>query len=468
MINKKIHRKSRVNRSGLIGMALMAVVLLISCQSDNALKVDTTRNVSQVPHTDWSKNATIYEVNIRQYTPEGTFDAFRTHLPRLENLGVDILWLMPIHPIGEENRKGELGSYYAVKDYLDVNPEFGTMEDFKELVDDAHEHNMYLIIDWVANHTAWDNNLTEEHAEWYEKDSSGNYISPHDWTDVIQLDYSEPGLREYMKNAMKYWILEANIDGYRCDVAGMVPTEFWNDARLELEKLKPVFMLAEAEEPEHHNRAFDMSYSWELLHIMNSIAKGEMTADKIDTVLQKNRERFPENSYRMRFTTNHDENSWNRTVFERLGGGVKTFAVLTATLSGMPLIYSGQEVGLDKPLEFFEKDVIEWTDSDNFTEFYQKLLTVKHDNEALWNGKHGGELDKIKTSTDEDVYAFIREKGKDRVFVLLNLTNEEVNVNLKGKNFFGVYTEIFSGNKAEFDRQPKLTLKPWEYRVYSN
>lgn len=468
MKKKKLKIPRLLTLPGIIGLAALALVIMSSCQSEQGSKVDEVRKVSQVQHPDWSRYATIYEVNIRQYTPEGTFEAFESHLPRLRELGVDILWLMPIHPIGEKNRKGELGSYYSVKDYYGVNPEFGTMEDFKELVESAHQHGMHVIIDWVANHTSWDNKLTEEHPEWYDKDSTGNYISPHNWTDVIQLDFSEPGLREYMKNALKYWVIEADIDGYRCDVAGMVPTEFWNDARLELEKLKPVFMLAEAEEPEHHNRAFDMSYSWELLHTMNSIAKGEMTADKIDTVLEKNNERFPKDSYRMRFTTNHDENSWNGTVFERYDEGAKAFAALTFTVPGMPLIYSGQEVGLDKPLEFFQKDVIEWIDRKDFTEFYKKLIKLKHENKALRNGKLGGELEKVKTSKNKSVYAFVREARNDKIFVILNLTGEELNVNLKGKNYFGTYKEIFTGNKADFDRQPRFKLKPWEYRVYAN
>ena len=314
-------------------------LLIVSCN----VKTEQKSPESKVNSPEWSKNAVIYEVNVRQYTPEGTFNAFAAHLPRLKELGVDILWFMPITPIGELNRKGSLGSYYSVKDYRDVNPEFGTMEDFKNLVAQAHEQGMYVILDWVANHTAWDNYLVEQHPEWYAKNDNGEMISPFDWSDVVQLDYNQPGLRDYMADALKFWVTEANVDGFRCDVAEMVPTDFWNRARAELDQIKPVFMLAEAEVPEHHEYAFDMSYGWEFHHIMNNIAKGTMNADNIQEYLTKEAGRFPANAYRMQFITNHDENSWNGTVFERLGDAVETMAVLSYTIPGMPLIYSGQE-----------------------------------------------------------------------------------------------------------------------------
>ena len=245
---------------------------LISC----SIKNKNMKRESSVTHPEWSRNSVIYEVNLRQYTPEGTFKAFEQHLPRLKELGVDILWLMPINPIGITNRKGILGSCYSIKDYLAVNPDFGTMDDFKNLVNRAHSLGMKVIIDWVANHSSWDNNLITEHPEWYTHDSTGKIISPNaDWTDVADLDYSQPGIREYMKDAMIFWIKETDIDGFRCDMAGMVPVDFWNNAVPVIKKVKPVFMIAEWDTPEMHDTAFDMTYGWELFHLMNSIARGE-------------------------------------------------------------------------------------------------------------------------------------------------------------------------------------------------
>ena len=285
---------------------------------------------------EWSYNKAIYEVNIRQYTPEGNIKAFEKHLPELKKLGADILWLMPIHPIGEKNRKGTLGSYYSVKDYKAVNPEFGTLEEFKSLVKMIHKMGMYVIIDWVANHTAWDNEWIIDYPEFYTKDSLGNIISPNpDWTDVADLNFENKKLWSEMIDALKFWVEECDIDGYRCDVAGMVPIEFWIEARTELQKIKNVFMLAEWDTPEVH-LAFDMTYDWNLHKIMNGIAKKEKTVVDLIQQLEKNEKDFSENAFRMQFTSNHDENSWNGTVFERLGDGVETFAVLTCVIPDMP------------------------------------------------------------------------------------------------------------------------------------
>ncbi len=331
-----------------------ALVVLNSCSSNGSEKSVTNGKVEQIKHPEWSKNLSIYEVNIRQFTPEGTFNAFIPHLPRLKELGADILWIMPINPIGELNRKGSLGSYYSISDYLTLNPEFGIDEDFKNLIKTAHENDLYVIIDWVANHSAWDNPLVNEHPEWYQKDTTGKMISPYDWTDVVAFDYSNRQMNDYMLNAMKFWVTEYDIDGYRCDVAGMVPDTFWLRVRTELDKIKPVFMLAEDEAPRHH-AAFDMTYGWEFHHVMNDIYKGEKNANDIEKYLHKNDSLYPSDAYRMYFITNHDENSWNGTEFERLGEGVKAFFVLTATVPGMPLIYSGQEAAMDKRLEFLVK-----------------------------------------------------------------------------------------------------------------
>lgn len=449
---------------GLMLMIVASSMTYTAC-TPPAPEVEIERPPSFVVSPEWSKNANIYEVNVRQFTKEGTFSAFQTHLPRLKNMGVDILWLMPVTPIGELNRKGTLGSYYSVKDYMAVNPEFGTMEDFKALVAEAHQLGMYVILDWVANHTAWDNHLVAEKPEWFTRDSLGNMVSPFDWSDVVDLNYDNPELWDYMIEALKFWIIEANVDGYRCDVASMVPTEFWNRARKELDAIKPVFMLAEAEEPELHTYAFDMAYAWDMHHVMNKIATGEKNANHIDSMLQVTMSRFPAETYMMHFTSNHDENSWAGTEYTRLGEGVQSFAALSATLPGMPLIYSGQEAALDRMLAFFEKDEIDWT-SIPLEKFYEELLTLKHNVPALWNGIHGGNYTRVLSGENEKVFAFLRQKGSSKVFVVLNLSGEKVQTTLEGKVYADSYKTAFTDESIRFRNNSSVTLEPWEYRIY--
>jgi len=417
-------------------------------------------------HTEWSENATIYEVNVRQFTPEGTFRALEEHLARLQKMGVKILWLMPVNPIGVENRKGTLGSYYSVNDYLDVNPEFGTKEDFRHLVEKIHEMGMYIIIDWVANHTSWDNPLIVEHPEWYSKDTAGNIISPvPDWSDVADLDYSNSGLREYMTDALAYWVQEFDIDGYRCDVAGMLPVEFWDSAVPMIKKIKPLFMLAEWETPEMHDTAFDATYSWDLFHLMNQIAKGEKTANYIDSLLKKERQEYPLHAYRMRFTSNHDENTWNGTEFERLGDASEAFAVLTFTFPGIPLIYSGQEAALNKRLAFFDKDTIVWNNYP-LEEFYSTLCLLKQTQKLASSVGESSGFVKIPTTADTAVYAFIRSNPGNRVFVILNLSATDQTVVLSGDEFPGRYENVFTGSEETFDQGMTIKMDPWDYRIY--
>jgi len=448
-----------------------SIFVVLSCNkkgsnSDSDQSANDSEIEMKVQPPEWSKNATIYEVNIRQYTEEGTFNAFKEHLPRLKELGADILWLMPIHPIGEKNRKGPLGSYYSVKDYKGINPNFGNKKDFKELVDKIHEQDMRVIIDWVANHTAWDNHLIEEHPEWYSKDSSGNFHAPvEDWPDVVDLDYDNQELRKYMRNAMKYWVKEFNIDGYRCDVASMVPTDFWNKTRKSLDQIKPVFMLAEANEPELHEEAFDMTYAWDLHFIMNEVAKGKKNAEDLKKKLAKDQKKYPEGAYRMLFTSNHDENSWKGSVYERLGEGVETFAVLTYTLPGMPLIYNGQEACMDKKLEFFKKDKIDWKTCE-MTDLYKKLNKLKKNNKALWNGNQGGSYEKIKTNNRKETFAFMREKEGNTILVVTNLSDSPSKVALKGKKYVGKYTDYFSKETKELKKKSSVNLDKWEYKVF--
>ena len=342
----------------LLSLVLGASAIFAGCS--HKATAPESASAQGAAHAPWSANAVIYEVNTRQYTDSGTFSEFARHIPRLAELGVDILWFMPIHPISELNRKGELGSYYAVADYKGVNPEFGNLDDFRAVVDSAHAAGMKVIIDWVPNHTGCDNPWVTEHPEYYRlDDDDGQMYGPFDWTDVYQLDYSKPELRLAMIDAMQYWIREAGIDGFRCDVAGMVPVDFWNAARDSIQSAageRPVFMLAEATEPELTEHAFDMAYNWPMKDLFSEIAatsgqytfakEGEQprtfpvkTAAAIDSLINLQSTQYPADAFLMNMTSNHDLNSWEGTEFERLGIYAPAFAALTYVLPGMPLIY---------------------------------------------------------------------------------------------------------------------------------
>jgi glycosidase len=419
-----------------------------------------------VKHPEWSYNQSIYEVNTRQFSKEGTFKAVEKQIPRLKKLGVGIVWMMPIHPIGQKNRKGTLGSYYSVKDYLAVDPAYGTIADLRSLVKTVHANKMHLIIDWVANHTAWDNKLTIEHPDYYKKDSSGKFIAPvADWTDVIALNYNNKDLRKYMINAMMFWIKECNIDGFRCDVADMVPTDFWTEARKELDAVKPVFMLAEADKPELHEKCFDMTYSWELFDISKKIAAGTYNSIHIRKYFEKENGMFPKDAFRMRFTENHDENSWNGSAIEKYGKAAEMMAVFISVIPGMPLVYNGQEACNDKRLDFFEKDPIQWKDCD-FKNIYTKLLNLKKSNKVLLNGKQGGKLVEVNTDKDSTVYSFTRENMGDKIFVIFNMSNLPVNVKLAGEMIAGRYKELFTGENIVLKNSTDIRLDAWGYKVF--
>ncbi len=446
-------------------LAIAAIALLsYSCKPKNQADTNEPKEKCTVKHEDWTRNAVIYEVNVRQYTKEGTFAAFEQHLPRLKELGVDVLWFMPIHPISEKNRKGTLGSYYAVKNYKEVNPEFGTKEDFKRVVDKAHEMGFKVILDWVANHTGGDNVWLTEHPDWYVKDEAGNPKSPYDWTDTYELNYDNQEMRAAMTDALRYWITDFGIDGYRCDMAHEVPTDFWNSVRPALDSIKPVFMLAESEEYDLLDHAFDANYSWELMHMMADIYKGEKSADDIAAYLQKLDTIKCLDGFKMNFLTNHDENSWNGTEFERYGKAVETFAVLTYTLNGMPMIYTGQEVGLKKRLSFFEKDMVPSWNANATTTFYKKLNELKHTHPALRAGEMGGEFRRYSTNYGKELLIFSREKAGKEIMVMLNLSDK--NLTYASNDALGRdnYTDYFTGKLV--GNLPK-TLKAWEYRVFT-
>lgn len=415
---------------------------------------------------EWSKNATIYEVNVRQFSESGTFKAVEAKLPELKELGVGILWLMPINPIGEKNRKLPLGSYYSVRNYTGINPEFGTEAHFQDLVKKAHELGMKVIIDWVANHTAWDHPWVSTNPDYYTKNSKGEMIAPvADWADVVDLDYSNQGLRKDMIESLKYWIEEFDLDGFRCDVAGMVPVDFWDSARKELDKVKPVFMLAEAHEPELQLHAFDMTYGWQFKDYFNKIAQGSQNADSLRYYLvSREQKMYHQNNYRMLFITNHDENTWNGNEYKRLGDAYQVMTVLTFTLPGMPLIYNGQEAGMTQELKFFEKDPIQWKDHPNKA-LYKKLTALRLKHPALWTGEYGGELKFLATSDDKNVFSFSRKKDADEIQVVVNLTGKEKEITLKSTAFEGLSEDLLSGETVNLKPGLKVKLEAWSWKI---
>lgn len=415
----------------------------------------------------WVKSANIYEVNIRQYTPEGTFNAFRTHLPRLKNMGVSILWFMPIFPISETKRKGKLGSYYAVSDYRATNPDFGTIHDFKAIIEQAHLLGMKVILDWVPNHTGWDHPWIKTHPDYYTKNHQGEITDPLNeqgqsmgWEDVADLNYENQNMRKAMIADMKFWLEQYKIDGFRQDMALLVPLDFWKEAIVELKAVNPdVFMIAESEIHDHLNQnCFHAIYGWSLHHILNDIAIGKKKASAIDDWYSNEFGKAKKGMY-MQFTSNHDENSWSGSEIERMGEAHKAFAVLVHTIDGIPLTYSGQEEPMPKRLEFFEKDDIGFKNY-SYADFYTKLNSLKRDNPALWNGNDGGPVKRIML--DDHVFAFVREKEDNKIIVIINLSKQKQIVlfdqDINGK-------DIFAGKQIAVEKGAECHLLPWEYLV---
>ena len=431
-----------------------AVAVMAGCRGASSSKnIERDSTFTTLRHPEWSRNAVIYEVNLRQYTREGTVEAFARELPRLKELGVDVLWFMPVHPISELNRKGTLGSYYAVRDYTGFNPEFGTVDEFRKLVGTAHRMGMKVLIDWVANHTGCDNIWVQEHPDWYVRDSLGRMVGPYDWTDTYKLDYSNRQMLRAMVDAMRYWVDEVGVDGFRCDVAGEVPVDFWDWARPQLQEGKPdLFMLAEASVPELQKNAFDMGYNWPMKDLFSEIAatsgqyffkkEGEGTvrafperhATDIDSLLALQARQYPKDTYLMNMTSNHDLNSWEGTEFDRLGILAKPFAVLTYTLPGMPLIYTGQETGFARPFEFFEKDLPpQWEPRvKEYFDFYKALNHLKHTHPALRAGVEGGDIVRYPTA-NPDIYAFSRTADGHTVTVIVNIGKGDTYVEFTGE-----------------------------------
>jgi cyclomaltodextrinase len=457
----------KVTKIFLLFIVLFFVGCIKSKDDSDADKRYQPKEYVKLKHPDWSKNATIYEVNVRQFTPEGTFKAFESHLPRIKAMGIDIIWLMPIHPIGVEKRKGTLGSEYSVKDYYGINPEFGTKEDFKHLIGKIHSIGMHVIVDWVANHSSWDNQLAKDHPDWYTKTEEGNFQPTpwYDWDDVIDFDYEKTGIRKYMTEALVYWVKDFDVDGYRCDTAGFIPTDFWDNARAEMDAVKPVFMLAEWESRDLHENAFDMTYSWTLFDKMAAVTHDKKSIAGLVEYMAHDVSTFPRNGYRMTFTDNHDMNSWNHNMVYNFGDGLEASMVLCGTVNGMPLVYGGQEAGLNRSLKFFDKDLIDWSKLP-YEGLFKKLFDLKHRNHALWNGNQGGVMIRIFNDKQDQVISFSRTKDNDKIIAVINYSATPAMVKLNSAHQKGNYTEIFSEEKISLKGDDVFNLEPWQYKVF--
>jgi alpha-amylase len=413
----------------------------------------------------WALDSNIYEVNLRQYTKEGTFRSFAKHLPRLQEMGIEILWFMPITPISKLGRIGTLGSYYACSDYKNTNPEFGTIEDFQWLVDQAHRLDFKVLIDWVANHTGWDHIWTTEHPEFYRKNIDGHFYDAHGWADVIDLNYDVPELHTAMMDAMKFWVETCHIDGFRCDMAMLVPLDFWKEARVAMDKMKPLFWLGECEEIMYHE-VFDASYTWKWLHMMEAYWKKTSDMQGLFDVLYYYDHQFPSNAIRAYFTTNHDENSHSGSEYERMGDAARPFAVFCSLYGGLPLIYSGQEIPLKKRLLFFDKDEIDWEQPILLSDFYKTLLRLRKTNPALKSGDAQRNALILSNTAADQVLSFIRRFEKDEVLVILNLSEEIRSVIITSQTLSGSYKNLFDPGFPDFISGQPIHLQAWDYRVY--
>ena len=472
---------------------LLPLLLLGACQPSTKSNPETEKAAAAtaapdsaaftIQHPEWARHATIYQVNVRQYTPQGTLRAAEADLPRLQRLGVGILWLMPINPIGRSHRKGTLGSAYSVRDYRAVNPELGTLADLQHYVNTAHQLGMHVILDWVANHTAWDSNLTTEHPDWYSRDSLGHFRPPvADWQDVIDLDYTKPALRRYMTETMAYWVRTAGLDGFRCDVAGLVPTDFWNTTRAELEKIKPVFMLAEWDElfpptfisrkefdPDTRllEKAFDATYALRLHGLLDSLGRGQKPTAELARYWAAERQRYPAGTNLMTFTSTHDINAWDGSEYERLGPNARPEAVLAMLWPGIPMLYNGQEAALKKRLRFFDKDTIPWNGYP-LQDFYTTLLTLKKQHPALANFDAGSKFRLLPSPAGTVV--FDRSKDGEAVAVAVNLSDKPQFMGLpETLNSTHYYTEEQfkqSASSTKPTRADSVLLPPHGYQVW--
>ncbi len=418
----------------------------------------------------WSYSAVLYEMNVRQLTPEGTLRAAAERLPFLRSIGIDAVWLMPIYPIGKEQRKGTLGSYYSIRDYCAVNEEFGTEEEFRHFVAVAHSLGMKVLLDWVANHTSRDARwITERATDWYERDERGNAKVPWDWTDTAKLNYANHEVWRGEIEAMCYWVETFGIDGFRCDMAMLVPIEFWQEASEALHAMKrDIFMLAEAEEDNLFDRAFNMSYQWNIHHIMCDIAKGARRVWDMRNAIHSERARYPREALRMSFTSNHDENSWSGSEQSRFGAALEVMTAMTFLMpSTMPLIYTGQEVGYDHSFAFFDRDPlpVDLYKENHTTDLYRRLCALKHGERALDGGERGGEMIEIENNAKDCMMTFVREVEGSRVVAIMNLSPYTIHADFYTGVYAGEYRDALSGERVVLDSHVEQDIAPWNYRI---
>ena len=412
----------------------------------------------------------LYELNVRQFTPEGTFAAARERLPFLRSLGIDAIWLMPIYPIGVEGRKGTLGSYYSIRDYKGINEEFGSDADLRDFITAAHSLGMRVLLDWVANHTARDARwLDDKPYDWYEREADGTAKVPWDWTDTAKLNYSNHEVWRGQIDAMRYWVEQFKVDGFRCDMAMLVPIEFWQEASEELHRIKrDIFMLAEAEEDNLFDRAFNMSYQWNIHHIMCDIAKGARRVWDLRNAIHSERARYPREAMRMSFTSNHDENSWSGSEQARFGSALEVMTAMTFLMpSTMPLIYTGQEVGYNHSFEFFERDAIpaEAYVENRTTELYRRLTSLKHKEQALAAGERGGEMIEIENNAKDCMMTFVREVDGSRVVAIVNLSPYTIHADFRTGIYAGKYYDALTGERVVLDDHVERDIAPWQYQI---
>lgn len=414
---------------------------------------------TEFPLVSWAKDTNIYEVNIRQFTREGSFAAFANHLPRLKSMGVEVLWMMPITPISAAVRQGTLGSYYACSSYTAINPEYGNLDDFKQLVQAIHAAGMYVIIDWVANHTGWDHHWAKEHPDWYVLDEEGNFTEKNGWHDVIDLDYTNQAMRNAMIEAMQFWVKETGIDGFRCDMAHLVPLDFWKSARAACDPIRPLFWLAECEVIDYH-QVFDLSYAWHWMHTTEKYAKGEVDLQSIQQVLHSYSQ-YPTGAHKLFFTSNHDENSWNGTEYEKYGRAALPWSVFTATWKGVPLVYSGQELPNLKRLAFFAKDLIEWNERPALHDWYCRLLRLRKE-----AGLQEAETFVLPVSHPH-VMAYLRRYQGKVVLVLLNFSADtRVKITVAHEWVKGNFRSLASGLHYSFKNEHLFELQAYDALVY--
>ena len=453
-------------------MQIAAVALLLSAtsqafaQSPPSDVMTPTARYDGVTHPEWVKDTAIYELSLRAFTPEGTLAAAEKDLPRLKALGVGVVWLMPIHPVGKVKPAGPLGSPYAVQDFRAVDPAYGSMDEFKSFVAAAHGLGLKVILDWVGNHSAWDNALVAQHPDWYSHDAAGALHSPSwfAWSDVVEFDYASPGLRRYMADSMAFWVREGGVDGFRADAAGLVPLEFWEQTRIELDAIKPVFMLAEWESRDLHFKAFDASYAWSYVRAMEAIAKGTGNLDELRAYYAWDQRFWAKNGLRLLYVSNHDENAWQGTEFERYGPALDAAIALSIASDGMPLIYNGQEAGNPKRLKMFERDPIAWRPHPE-GELYRRLLAFKKQHPALWNRPWGGPMVEVANDKRAQILSFTRSRDGDTVLAVFNLSPQPRSTVLSGPGLAGAWRDEANAQAMGGAEGLKLTLEPWGYRL---